>query len=158
MALGIWMRNADPHLIYSISTKKRLNLTKSIFIGDNVWIGQQSLILKETQIHSGSIIGGHSVLSNKKIMSNCSVAENPARVISENIFLDDGCVHNYTDEQTYESMTSENTECIFTFDPNEYMTFDTIDTVFSEKIPVDEKTKKIDELFKTYLKNRFLLK
>lgn len=58
LSLGIWFRTADPHLIYSIDTKKRVNPSKSIFIGDNVWIGQNSLILKGTQIHSGSIVGG----------------------------------------------------------------------------------------------------
>ena len=34
----VWFRNADPHLIYDCNTQKRLNATKSIFLGDHVWI------------------------------------------------------------------------------------------------------------------------
>lgn len=156
---GIWMCSADPHLIYSISTKKRVNPSKSIFIGDNVWIGQNVLILKGTQIHSGSIVGGNSVLANKKIMSNCSVAGNPAKVIAENIFWEDQCVHNWKDGQTKRSMTSENTDCIFSFDQNEYISFDEIDSVLSEKISASEKVRKTQELLYIYIyrKNRFAL-
>lgn len=58
LSFGIWMRIADPHLIYSIDTKKRINLSKSIYIGDSVWVGQDVLLLKGTRIHSGSIVGG----------------------------------------------------------------------------------------------------
>lgn len=157
LAPGIWMRTADPHLIYSIDTKKRINPSKSIFIGDNVWIGQAALILKGTQIYSGSIVGGGAVLANKKILSNCSAAGNPARIISENIFWEDGCVNNYNEDQTNRSMISENTKSIFTFEANEYIPFDTVETVFSEKIPADEKAEKVQGLFNVYSKNRFAL-
>ena len=67
---GIFFRNADPHLIYDSKTYKRLNKTKSIYLGDHVWIGQNSLILKGTKIDSGSIIGGGSVISGKHISHN----------------------------------------------------------------------------------------
>ena len=157
ISLGVWLRTADPHTIYSVDTKKRINLSKSIFIGDNVWIGQEALILKGTQIHSGSIIGGRAVLANKKIMSNCSVAGNPARVVSENIFWNDECVNSYVDEQTNRSMTRDNTNNIFNFDKKEYISFDIMDSVFSEKISPEEKVKKITEMLKTYSKNRFAL-
>ena len=65
-SLGIWMRNADPHLIYSCDSGQRLNSTRSIYIGDHVWIGQSVFILKGTEIDSGSIIGAMSVIAGKK--------------------------------------------------------------------------------------------
>lgn len=79
-------RNADPHLIYDGKTKKRINQTKSIFIGDHVWVGYHALILKGSQIDSGSIIGAMSVVANKKVPHNTSWAGNPAKQIKSNIF------------------------------------------------------------------------
>lgn len=69
-SFGIWIRNADPHLIYDINTKKRTNFSKSIFIGDHVWLGQSSMILKGAQIGSGSIVSAMSVVPDVRIPSN----------------------------------------------------------------------------------------
>ena len=85
-SFGIWIRNADPHLIYDINSKNRLNATKSIFIGDHVWIGQEAFLLKGTQIDSGSIIGARALVAGKKIPSNTVYGGNPCRNISKNVF------------------------------------------------------------------------
>lgn len=63
---NIYIRNSDPHLIYDCKKRFRINPTKSVYIGDHVWIGQGALILKGTQIDSGSIIGAMSVVAGKK--------------------------------------------------------------------------------------------
>ncbi|PQA77836.1 DapH/DapD/GlmU-related protein [Rhodoferax sp. TS-BS-61-7] len=49
-------------------------------IGDNVFIGANSIILKGVTIGENSVIGAGSVVT-KSIPSNCVVAGNPARVI-----------------------------------------------------------------------------
>ena len=102
-SFGIWIRTADPHLIYSAETKKRLNYSKSVFIGDHVWIGQNAMILKGCEFGSGSILGGGSVASGKKIPSNASFAGNPAKFIQGNIFYSSLCVHAYDEAKTKES-------------------------------------------------------
>ena len=94
------LRNADPHLIYDGDTKKRINPTKSIFIGDHVWVGQRAMILKGTQIDSGSIIGAMSVVSGKKIPHNTSWAGNPVRQIKDNIFWSSEAVHPWVQWHT----------------------------------------------------------
>ena len=38
-SVDIMIRNSDAHLIYDCKTGKRINPTKSIYIGDHVWIG-----------------------------------------------------------------------------------------------------------------------
>ena len=65
ISFGVWIRFAD-HPVYSIDTHERINPSKSVFIGDRVWLGQNALILNGTHIGSGSIIGAHAVVSGKK--------------------------------------------------------------------------------------------
>ena len=73
------IRSADPHIIYDINTKKRINQSKSIFIGDNVWIAQRVMILKNTRIGSGAVIGAMSLVTNKEYKSNTIYGGSPAR-------------------------------------------------------------------------------
>ena len=127
-SFGIWMRLADPHLIYDCRTHQRKNPSKSIFLGDHVWIGQNALILKGTHVGSGSILGANSVISGKIIPSNTSWAGNPAREIANNIFFTSPCVHGFTSEKTRESQIYMGDEYIYC-NPSEKdrLNFNTID-------------------------------
>ena len=69
-SVGIWLRISDPHLIYDSFTHTRINPTKSIYIGDHVWVGQDVLILKDSYVGSGSILAARTVLSSKIVPSN----------------------------------------------------------------------------------------
>ena len=53
----IMVRNNDGHIILDNVTKEIINAPEDIFIGDNVWIGMRSMILKGSHIPNGSIIG-----------------------------------------------------------------------------------------------------
>ena len=53
---------------------------KSVVIGDNVWIGEFSAILKGVTIGKGSIVASHSVVT-KDVPPYVIVAGNPARVV-----------------------------------------------------------------------------
>lgn len=112
-SFGIWIRTADPHLIYSTETKRRLNYSKSVYIGDHIWIGQGAMILKGCEFGSGSILGGASVASGKKIPSNTSYAGNPAKFIQDNIFYSSKCVHAYDEAGTEESGVCDTDKWIF---------------------------------------------
>ncbi len=96
----IWFRNADAHLIYSSKDDKRINYSKSIYLGDHVWVGQKTIILKGTQIDSGSIIGAASLVSGKKIPHNSIFAGNPVKLVREDIFWDRACTHKFTGGKT----------------------------------------------------------
>lgn len=55
---------------------------KDVFIGDNVFIGQRSLILPGVHIGDNVIVGAGSVVT-KNIPDGCIVAGNPAKEISK---------------------------------------------------------------------------
>ena len=59
---GVAVRLADPHLIYDMDSMKRINPSEDVYFGDHVWIGQDALILKGTNVGSGSIVGARAVV------------------------------------------------------------------------------------------------
>lgn len=137
-SFGIYMRLADPHLIYDIETKTRKNLSKSIFIGDHVWIGKNSMILKGTHIGSGSIIGAMSVVSNKQIASNTIWGGNPAKELKRNVFFLGDCVHRYTEKETNEKMLCNSDKYIYK-ENGEIQDFNKIDEKINSIQSIEEK-------------------
>ena len=69
-------------LCHDASTKQFLNYTKigKVKIGDNVFIGAESVVLPNVKIGSNVIIGANSTVT-KDIPDNVVVAGNPAKVI-----------------------------------------------------------------------------
>lgn len=155
-SFGIWMRIADPHLLYDLSTLKRINLTKSIYIGDHIWIGQDTLILKGTQIGSGSVISAKSVVSNKKIPSNTLWGGVPVKEIREGIIFDEASVHAYTEEETKNSMIYKKDEGIFK-NEGAILNFDIIDENLCSIKDVDEKINFICDIKNSENNNRFFI-
>lgn len=155
-SLGIWMRMADPHLVYDIGTRERINPTKSIYIGDHVWVGQSAMILKGTQIDSGSIIGAMSLVSGKKIPANTSWAGNPVRLLRDNIFWEGSCVHAWTDTQTKNCAVYKEEHFIYHYDGDGCVPFDEIDRRLSGAKTAQEKLVYLQEINQNQNKNRFV--
>lgn len=62
--------------------KNRKIFSKSVKICENVWIGENAIILPGIEIGKNSIIGAGSVVT-KNVPENCIVAGNPARIIKK---------------------------------------------------------------------------
>ncbi|WP_457743406.1 acyltransferase [Sulfurimonas sp.] len=77
--------DTDQHAIHSIQDNIRINKDKKITIGNNVWIGAKSLILKGSNIPDGSIVGANTTLSKSFKTKNSIIAGNPPKVLKENI-------------------------------------------------------------------------
>jgi acetyltransferase-like isoleucine patch superfamily enzyme len=60
----------------------RSGSSKPIIIGDNVWLGVNTVVLKGVEIGANSMIGANSVVT-KNIPPNVVAAGNPCRVIRE---------------------------------------------------------------------------
>lgn len=154
-AFGIWIRTADPHLVYSAITKKRLNFSKSVFVGDHVWLGQNVFLLKGTHISSGSIIGAGAVCPGRKIASNESWAGNPAVCIAKDIFWDRKSVHAYTEEDTKKSETFSDDRFVFRRKDGNSDVFNEIDTELTNRKSAEDKLEYLKELSNDGSKNRF---
>ena len=81
---NIIVRTSDSHPIFDTQSGKRINMAKSVYIGDNVWIAAHVTILKGVKINDGSILGFGSIVS-KDIQSNCIAVGTPARAVKENV-------------------------------------------------------------------------
>lgn len=156
ISTGIWIRNADPHLIYDCESKKRINPTKSIFIGDHVWLGQSAMLLKGTQIDSGSIIGAMSVVSGKKIGHNESWAGNPVKKIKGGLFWRDPCVHTWTAEKAEENDRFDKKDFIYKHKSREYISFDEIDKHLDASCASEKRLEYLKKISANNDKNRFV--
>ena len=167
ISMNIVIRNADAHLIYSCSTGKRINESKSVFIGDHVWIGQDVRILKGAQIDSGSIVGAMSVVAGKRIMHNSSWAGNPCKLISDDVFWDITSVHDWTTEETAKSemysdyISAYKKGCskdfwIYEYDSSECIEWCELEKKFSSELSAMEKCEYLIALKERKTKNRFV--
>lgn len=98
-SFNVYLYTSDPHLLYNFSGK-RINQSKSILVGDHVWIGQNSLILKGTKLGSGSVVGGNSVITSGSKKSNCIYAGNPGQKVRSNIYFLDIAANNFDIDRT----------------------------------------------------------
>lgn len=76
----VTIMDSDAHRIYD----DNYCMTKPVFIGNNVWIGSRSLIMKGVNIGDGAIVAAGSVVT-KDVPPNTLVAGVPAKILKENI-------------------------------------------------------------------------
>ena len=74
----------DSHSIVDKNNGYRLNYSKDIVIGNHVWIGARSTILKGVTINEGAIIGASSLVT-KNVLANTIVGGVPAKLIKVGI-------------------------------------------------------------------------
>lgn len=81
LSANITIRTGDSHSVLNAITGERINKSKSVVVGEHVWIGNTVLIFKGTEIGSNSIVAGGSVVTGKKFPEDCIIGGNPAVVI-----------------------------------------------------------------------------
>lgn len=86
-AAAIEIRADHSHPIFDRRTGKRLNKSKSLVIGNHVWLGPQALIYPGANVGEGCVIGARSLV-NHATPPNCVAVGVPARVTRRNIVWD----------------------------------------------------------------------
>ncbi|MDD2266018.1 acyltransferase [Sulfuricurvum sp.] len=84
MAWESIIMDTDHHQIYD-ENNRCINEDKEVSIGNNVWIGARSFILKGSSVKDGCIIGANTTVTKPSDALNAIIAGNPARVVKENI-------------------------------------------------------------------------
>lgn len=85
---GIDIRNTDSHSLLN-EKGERINPSADICLGDHVWVGIRSTILKGVMIPSGCVVAAESmVTSSIKAHEHSLLAGMPARVIKTDVFWD----------------------------------------------------------------------
>jgi acetyltransferase-like isoleucine patch superfamily enzyme len=80
---------SDMHSVLDAASGKRVNPPRSISIGDHVWVGRSSFILKGSRIADDCIIGCASVVTaSLNAPANSLIAGNPAVVVRRNVNWD----------------------------------------------------------------------
>lgn len=74
---------------HTLETDKKTNSAAGITIGRNVWVGNNTIILKGVNIGEGSVIGAGSVVTHS-IPPHSLAVGNPAKVIKTNVKWDYG--------------------------------------------------------------------
>lgn len=90
--IDIWC--TDAHTVTDLEGNP-INFSKSIEIGDHVWIGRDVKIGKNTKISNDSIIGWGSIVTKKFEDTNVVIAGNPAKIVKRNVNWDFRDLYNY---------------------------------------------------------------
>lgn len=153
ISYNVILRTSDDYCVYKIGSKDYFNHDKSIYVGDHVFLDQNSMV-KGSVIGSGAIIGAGSLVLNMSIRSNTMSVGIPLKTIYENTFWN----HNFNfggDEYEIQKMSQSNLD-LFVYAVDE----DTLDliAVENELNGFSNSEEIIDYLGFTFLlagKNRF---
>lgn len=86
---NVTLFNTDAHPIFDAETNELINKVKGMNVGNHVWLGMNSTVLKNSFVSDNSVVGWGSVYSkNKETRTNCAFAGNPAKIVKENINWD----------------------------------------------------------------------
>ncbi|MCR6655098.1 MAG: acyltransferase [Opitutus sp.] len=86
-AVSIDIRSDHSHPIFDRATGARTNVSKSVAIGNHVWLGPQAFVYPGSVIGDGAVIGARSIVFGT-IPAHCVAVGTPARVVRENIVWD----------------------------------------------------------------------
>ena len=78
------IRTTDSHSIIDCKSKMRINPAGNVIIGNHVWLGISTIVLKGASIGDDCVVGARSLVT-KSFPSNSLIAGLPAKVIRENI-------------------------------------------------------------------------
>lgn len=139
--------SSDYCSIFDCETKIRKNFSRSVYIGDHVWLGRFSYISRGVKIGSGAIIGDESfILPNSKVPSNTLSYGNPSRIVDKDVFFRKDFVASFRPDETLQSKDYKSDVFIFKFVEKKTLNINAIDKILSD-LDVAERVEFIKKLF-----------
>lgn len=80
---NVMLATGDSHSILDEETGHRINQSKDIEIGNHVWFGHDTTVLKGVSIADNVIVGACAVVSKSFCTSNIALAGNPAKIVKK---------------------------------------------------------------------------
>lgn len=80
----VYISLSDIHPIYDLATGERINPAASVEIGDHVWLGLRSMVMKGSRIGDGSVVAAGALVSGE-VEPACIVGGTPARVLRRGV-------------------------------------------------------------------------
>lgn len=84
ISVRVNMQQFDSHPIFDVSSGERINASKSITVGNHVWVGFEAFLLGGCTIGNDCIVGARAVTSGN-FSDGVILAGSPARVVREGI-------------------------------------------------------------------------
>lgn len=78
------IRTGDGHAIFD-ENNQRINMNKSVYIGNRVWVGRYAILLKGSRIMDDSIVGMRSLVTKPFEETGVIIAGCPAKVVKKGI-------------------------------------------------------------------------
>lgn len=85
LARNVELRTSDIHPILDIETGIRLNPAADVTVGDRVWIGLDSVLLKGAAVADDTVVGMRSLVTGSFAESHCVLAGAPARIVRRQV-------------------------------------------------------------------------
>lgn len=95
LSSNITFRGTDGHTIYDLESRKVLNQTRPILIGDNVWIGSGATFVKGSSVAANTVVATMSLVSRSFTKENTVIAGNPAEIVKSNVGWDRSYIEKF---------------------------------------------------------------
>ena len=84
LSWDVLVMDSDFHAIFD-ANDERINDDEPVSVGDGVWMGCRTLVLKGVTIENGCVIGANTTLSRSIDGEKKLIAGNPARVVRDDV-------------------------------------------------------------------------
>ena len=84
-AYDIDVRTGDSHSILDSVSRERINFAENIRIGNHVWVGPHSTLLKGVSLADNSVVATGSIVTTSFAEEGVIIAGNPARIVRQQI-------------------------------------------------------------------------
>jgi acetyltransferase-like isoleucine patch superfamily enzyme len=84
----ITIRSGDSHSIIECNSRKRINPSKDVSLGNRIWLCNGATVLKGVEIPDNCIVSTHAVVTKSPGETNCIIGGNPAIILKRSVDWD----------------------------------------------------------------------